>query len=556
MSKRRFTDKPALHPSAVAGLDDDHPAMTGNRTLFPSTVVEVTGEQPDRILVSGDNNRKIGKVVGKGRFSGYGIYMLTLQERATCPVSCEMRGACYGNGMQLARRHRIGDTDTFYDRLGLEIAELLDRHDGLLIRLHVLGDFPDVEYVSFWKEVLDEYPNVACYGYTHRAPASRGGCEIGDAIDAVKDVHPDRFRIRWSSPVARADGAVVLDHVPAGPRADDRSLVCPAQTDATACCATCALCWEAAAKRECIGFIRHGRATAGGELKAIAKAANEKGAELPGSLRPIVPMPTAGLSPSAIRSAKPRFVDIDPSTLKVETKYQRDLSTKSLTLIKRIVEHFDWTKFKPPICVEQDGEYFCIDGQHTAIGAASHPDLETIPVMVVDADSVEARASAFVAHNRDRVSMSRLQVFHGDVASGKPEAVDILRIAKQAGARIPRNPVNRRDAKIGDVVAVGEIEKLHAMDGGALLSRVLRIAVEGRCRPINQTILRALRMLLVEPQYEGVSEGDIVTALMARPDLEQAAVRFGAETNKGRYSAAAVILYRAASSISAGSRAA
>jgi hypothetical protein len=260
MSARRFTEKPDLNPLSVMSLDINHAAMRENRTLFPSTVVTVTADAPDRLLVSGRNNRKIGATVEKGKFKGYGIYCLSLEERATCPEDCSARGFCYGNGMQMARRHRIGDADVFFDRLGFEIMELLDEEPaGLSIRLHVLGDFPSVEYVSFWKEVLDENPNVMCWGYTHRAPTNWGGDEIGDAIQAVKDAHPERFRIRWSTDVARPDSAIILDHVPRGARGPNQEIVCPAQTDATACCATCSLCWGA--PNENIGFIKHGPAT-------------------------------------------------------------------------------------------------------------------------------------------------------------------------------------------------------------------------------------------------------------------------------------------------------
>jgi len=544
MSARRFTDKPDLNPQAVMSLRADHPAMVGNRTLFPSTVVTVTKTEPARILISGDNNRKIGKTVEKGKFKGYGIYMLSLEERATCPTDCSARAFCYGNGMQLARRHRIGDSDVFFDRLGFEIAELLDDEpSGLLIRLHVLGDFPSSEYVAFWKDVLDEYPNVACFGYTHRRFD-----EIADAIQAVKDAHPDRFRIRWSTDVAQPDAAVVLDRLPRGKRGPNNEVVCPSQTDATACCATCALCWEA--PRECIAFIKHGRTSIEVETENVMRDVAPP-PEISGSdHRPILPIPLNGLSPSAIRVARPRFIDVDPAKLIVETKYQRDLSAKSLNLIRRIVEKFDWTKFKPPVCVEHGDGYFVIDGQHTAIGAASHPDVETIPIMVVDAGSIEARASSFVAHNRDRIAMSPLQVFHGEVASGHVEATDILRIVTEAGGRITRNPVGRRDSKVGDVVSVSELHHLYSSHGADMVRQVISIAVEGRCKPISSMILRAILILMTQPQYADVRRDDLVTALMARPDIEAAAVRFGAETNQGRHTAGAVILYRATSALS------
>lgn len=95
MIARRFTEKPELNPAAVMSLHETHAAMRENRTLFPTTVVTVTAEEPDRLLVSGKNNRKIGERVEKGRFKGYSIFCLSLEERATCPADCELRGACF-----------------------------------------------------------------------------------------------------------------------------------------------------------------------------------------------------------------------------------------------------------------------------------------------------------------------------------------------------------------------------------------------------------------------------------------------------------------------------
>ena len=63
---RRFSEKPELNPSAVRSLPKDHAALVGDRTLFPSTVVDVTESFAGRLLVSGKNNRKLGERVLKG----------------------------------------------------------------------------------------------------------------------------------------------------------------------------------------------------------------------------------------------------------------------------------------------------------------------------------------------------------------------------------------------------------------------------------------------------------------------------------------------------------
>lgn len=525
MSKRRFTDKPAIVPSDVLALGPHNLAMVENRTLFPTTVVTVTATKPDRLLISGKENRKLGSHVEKGQFKGYAIYQLSLEERATCPTDCsarpyclapgtrvltadlnwvpienlevgqqivgfdEFRGGndkymtrlatvealgrtrqpsyrlvtdkgtvicsdnhlwlgrqhltttqgrrngvhwiktsdlvvgakisflfepweedrsyesgrlrgfvegegslgtrtscnphtklrvswaqrpgqlldeiddiatdlgftvarreqvsgvngtrvdhtdvlggwksiiefvgrirptrfierahelvpghaidhnsakyatvlavepigetdlvtiatstktliaeglcshnCFGNGMQFARRHRVGDPEVFYARIEAEIASILTSEKGLLLRLHVLGDFFSVEYVAFWKDLLETHPLLAIFGYTHRRIDHADG--IGAAIQALKEMFPERFRIRWSLDQVAPDAAVIVETPD-----EAEGIVCPAQSDATGCCATCGLCWETAAAERTILFLKHGRPNA----RAVADRVN------------------------------------------------------------------------------------------------------------------------------------------------------------------------------------------------------------------------------------------------------------------------------------------
>src|ERR1700733_5696381 len=100
-------------------------------------------------------------------------------------------------------------------------------------------------------------------------------------------------------------------------------------------------------------------------------------------LRPIKPIPLVGLTLNAIKSKPPVFEWADPRMLQVEASYQRNLSEKSITLIRRIAAGFDWAHLKPPVCArDADKKLFCIDGQHSAIAAVSR-GVEKIPVMIV-----------------------------------------------------------------------------------------------------------------------------------------------------------------------------
>jgi len=239
-SLRRFkTPKPS---GARITLHPDHPASRDARTIFPTRVFAPDNLQ--RLLKSGHNSSKIGAVVAKGRYRGFPIFTLTLEERATCPRSCREWASCYGNNMHMAQRIRHGRA--YEERLWEELADKQRLHPGgFLVRLHILGDFYSADYAELWAEALEAYPALNVFGYTAHAPES----EIGSIIGELLGVHPERWHIRFSGHDGPTDGSVVVDSA-----AETDHLICPAQTGKTDCCATCALCWQS---DRTIAFLRH-----------------------------------------------------------------------------------------------------------------------------------------------------------------------------------------------------------------------------------------------------------------------------------------------------------
>lgn len=66
-SQTRFGDKPEIDPYAVIVLDEDNPAMVNSATLYPSTVVEVTRDEPDRILGGAGGKSRTAWRIEEGR---------------------------------------------------------------------------------------------------------------------------------------------------------------------------------------------------------------------------------------------------------------------------------------------------------------------------------------------------------------------------------------------------------------------------------------------------------------------------------------------------------
>ena len=238
----RIPNKPHKKPRMSGGLRADHPAVLEGRTLFPTTVVHPF-DSP-RLLVSGMNQRKIGKIVRKGRWKGMPIFCLTLEERATCPTTCNEWRTCYGSNMHRARRHAHGiDLET---KLINEIVTAGHKYPkGFVMRLHILGDFYSQAYVDLWSMLLEEVPQLRIFGYTAHDYYS----EMGKSIDRLNMAHLDRVRIRFSNADLGSVGSMVIND-----KSESTGVICPVQTDETDCCATCGLCWT---MDKTVEFLRH-----------------------------------------------------------------------------------------------------------------------------------------------------------------------------------------------------------------------------------------------------------------------------------------------------------
>lgn len=266
-------------PSRTIGLGPMHPAVVEGRTLFPNTVVTTFKSQ--RFLVPAENSAKIGRVIEKGAWAGFPVFTLTLQERATCPRTCHMWQGCFGNAMQWARRNDVDDPD-FIPALKAEMITLIREvcstspnkpkatpPKGIVVRLHVLGDFYSHAYVQAWAEMMEKLPEIHVFGYTARHVDDPESWEIAAGIEHLNRLYPDRWVIRTSHTEPGRGHTIVVDEDPHL----ENVIMCPSQTKASETCATCALCWNQTAIGKTIGFMRHG-------IKISRRRSEDKSVEL------------------------------------------------------------------------------------------------------------------------------------------------------------------------------------------------------------------------------------------------------------------------------------
>jgi len=176
-----------------------------------------------------------------------------------------------------------------------ELTALAGQHPlGFAVRLHTLGDFYSVDYVTFWSSMLDALPALHVFGFTANLAMADDETEaaIGGEIEALNVNHPDNAFIRFSGEPGQG-GARVFDNKPPRGSAEGAGvLMCPAQTGATAACATCGLCWSPNAWAKCIGFLRHGMKAGRHRRKRGGTVGDRRPAAIP-SLPAFAPAPDA-----------------------------------------------------------------------------------------------------------------------------------------------------------------------------------------------------------------------------------------------------------------------
>ena len=230
--------------------EPDHPSIVHGRTVFRRTVRFAS--RRERVLKSGHNNPKLGRIVTKGPWSGMPIYHIALEERSTCPRTCHHWQTCMGNAMRFAHRFRPGLELEL--RLSVELGNAaLEHPNGFVVRVHTLGDFYSSGYVERWRMWLSALPELHVFGSTARPR----GTLIGDAVYSLVEEFWPRFAIRRSVPAKENDDMEWITIWSADPAdVPDGAVLCPAQAEQSATCGTCGLCWHS---RKSIAFLLHGR---------------------------------------------------------------------------------------------------------------------------------------------------------------------------------------------------------------------------------------------------------------------------------------------------------
>jgi hypothetical protein len=268
------------------------------------------------------------------------------------------------------------------------------------------------------------------------------------------------------------------------------------------------------------------------------------------SLRPITPIDITGLDTAPPETGEPICERVDPARLCVDPAYQRDIGERGLRKIRQMIEAWDWRKFSPPICAYaelEDGSTVLkvLDGQHTAIAAASHPDISMIPVMIVEAATTSDQAQAFVGQNTGRLAVTKLQLHRSAVVAGDEDALTVDQVCERAGV-ILLLQAGGKTYKPRETVAIAAIEKL-VNDHSAMRARqILEVVAKADPAPLTAGQIKAAELLLTDPEYSEAFDAEDLTVAIREcaATADRDAALYAAEHRKPAWRGLATVWFR------------
>lgn len=219
----------------------------------------------------------------------------------------------------------------------------------------------------------------------------------------------------------------------------------------------------------------------------------------PFKMRTVSPPPSA--NPAARKYAAPKGMPPsiemrNPPELRIDDSYQRSIDTgPSRALINQIASKWDWRMCLPLVVSRRsDGAMYVIDGQHRLAAAKMRQDIQYLPCCVFVFESVAEEAAMFVAMNRARRAINRLDDFHAAQASGNEEALAIKGLIEAVGFTVSRKTGSGAWAP-GEVAFTSAIGKARRRYGERVVMTALEIMAEA---------FKGERLIVGSPVFTGI----------------------------------------------------
>jgi hypothetical protein len=180
-------------------------------------------------------------------------------------------------------------------------------------------------------------------------------------------------------------------------------------------------------------------------------------------------------------------MEIHKNDLNIDHSYQREETNQ--TKVLEISGAWSWIGCGAIlVAVRPDGTWFVFDGQHRVLAARKRFDVQILPCMVYECDSIKQEAVGFLISNDQRKPVTAIAKFKSLVMAEDEIAMHV----RDSLAR-HNLEVSKTASKPGQIKCVKRCQVMCASDASAF-DRALAVGVEmceGVC-PINDDLLQAL----------------------------------------------------------------
>lgn len=138
-----------------------------------------------------------------------------------------------------------------------------------------------------------------------------------------------------------------------------------------------------------------------------------------------------------LRDSPGVFMEIDKQELHIDHEYQRD--EVNVDKVRSIASSWSWVGCGSiSVALRPDGRFFVFDGQHRVLAAKTRSDIDVLPCMVFECDSVAKEAAGFLVTNSERKPVTAIDKFRSLVITEDQAAQRVKEVLSDLGLEISK----------------------------------------------------------------------------------------------------------------------
>ena len=202
-----------------------------------------------------------------------------------------------------------------------------------------------------------------------------------------------------------------------------------------------------------------------------------------------------------------RYVNLDE--IEKDSRYQRATSRDWVKLLFN-----NWCKdlVEDIVVSKRNGKLYCLDGFHS-VEAMRQRGIKKCWARVFEEMSPQDEALRFAALNKQRKSMTNVDVFKAQLFGREPIAQSINSILKRCGLYVG----NHMRGNGCSVAAVKTLLDIHGKNGPTTLERIIHIITttwsEREQRRVSNIIFRGLQFIYSQKRYDKIDDKRLITKL-------------------------------------------